>query len=150
MVFWVTAFVLCVPLHGQETGQTASEGEQNSSAFFFALGENILSNTLLYLVDRHIAKEAWVQITPASIGENLSGPWVWARDEYFTNQFGHPYQGSIYHTVARSNGFNIYLAMAVVSQKEKKNEEEEIWQERALALYPTNRFKETLLRQAGK
>jgi hypothetical protein len=45
---------------------------------------------------------------------------------------------------------NIYLAMAVVSQKEKKNDEERIWQGRALALYPTNRFRETLLRQTGK
>jgi tetratricopeptide (TPR) repeat protein len=42
--------------------------------------------------------------------------------------------------------YNIYLAMAVVSQKEKKNDEERIWQRRALALYPTNRFRETLLR----
>jgi tetratricopeptide (TPR) repeat protein len=40
--------------------------------------------------------------------------------------------------------FNIYLAMAIVCQKEKKNEEAGIWQNRALALYPTNRFMETL------
>jgi tetratricopeptide (TPR) repeat protein len=40
---------------------------------------------------------------------------------------------------------NIYLVMAVVCKKEKKADEEMIWQERALALYPTNRFKEMLL-----
>jgi tetratricopeptide (TPR) repeat protein len=45
---------------------------------------------------------------------------------------------------------NIYLTMAVVCQKEKKNGEERIWQEKALALYPSNRFRETLLRQAAK
>jgi hypothetical protein len=45
---------------------------------------------------------------------------------------------------------NIYLAMAVVCQKEKKTDEERIWQGKAFALYPTNRFRETLLKQAGK
>jgi tetratricopeptide (TPR) repeat protein len=41
---------------------------------------------------------------------------------------------------------NIYLAMALVCQKEKKTDEEKIWQGGALALYPANRFRETLLR----
>jgi tetratricopeptide (TPR) repeat protein len=41
---------------------------------------------------------------------------------------------------------NIYLAMAVVCQKEKKTDEERIWQGKALALYPSNRFRETLLK----
>jgi hypothetical protein len=90
----------------QEAGENRALG-----AFSFALGENILSNTLLYLADRYIAKESWAQVTPDSIWENLSGPWEWDRDEYFTNQFGHPYQGSIYHTAARSNGFIFYQAI---------------------------------------
>jgi hypothetical protein len=49
-------------------------------------------------------------------------------------------------SLEREDLCNIYLAMAVVSQKEKKNDEERIWQGMALALYPTNRFRETLLR----
>jgi tetratricopeptide (TPR) repeat protein len=53
-------------------------------------------------------------------------------------------------SLEREDLCNIYLAMAVVCQKEKKTDEERIWQERALALYPTNRFRETLLRKAGK
>jgi tetratricopeptide (TPR) repeat protein len=40
---------------------------------------------------------------------------------------------------------NIYLAMAVVCKKENKYEEERNWQGQALAMYPTNRFRETLL-----
>ena len=110
-VLLVIAFVLCIPLYGQESGEKAAEGERNSGAFFFALGENILSNTLLYLANRYIAQEAWARVTPASMWENLTGPWEWDRDEYFTNQFGHPYQGSIYHAAARSNGFSFYEAI---------------------------------------
>jgi tetratricopeptide (TPR) repeat protein len=45
---------------------------------------------------------------------------------------------------------NIYLAMALICEHEKKPDEERIWQGRTLALYPTNRFRETLLRQMGK
>jgi hypothetical protein len=70
-----------------------------------------LSNGLLHLADRYIAQEAWAQTSPASIWENLTGPWEWDRDEYFTNHFGHPYQGSIYHAAARSNGFGFYEAI---------------------------------------
>jgi hypothetical protein len=98
--------VLCT-----QTGQEISVEKQASGAFFFALGENILSNSLLCLADRYIAREAWAQVTPDSIWENLTGPWEWDRDEYFANQFGHPYQGSIYHAAARSNGFNFYQAV---------------------------------------
>jgi hypothetical protein len=85
-IILVAAFVLCVPLYGQETGQKTAEENRMPGAFFFALGENILSNTLLYLADRYIAKEPWAQVTSASIWENLSGPWEWDRDEYFTNR----------------------------------------------------------------
>jgi tetratricopeptide (TPR) repeat protein len=53
-------------------------------------------------------------------------------------------------SLEREDLCNIYLAMAVVCQKEKKTDEERIWQERALALYPSNRFRETLLRKAEK
>jgi hypothetical protein len=108
--FFVMTFLLSSLLYGQETGQKTAGQERNSGALFFALGENIASNTLLYLANRYIAKEAWAQITPGSIWKNLTGPWEWDRDEYFTNQFGHPYQGSIYHAAARSNGFTFWEA----------------------------------------
>jgi hypothetical protein len=99
-------FVCCALLHGQTIRE-----ERRPGAFFFALGENMLSNTLVYLADRYVAGASWARVTPDSIQENLAGPWVWDRDEYFTNQFGHPYQGSTYHTAARSNGFNFYQAV---------------------------------------
>jgi tetratricopeptide (TPR) repeat protein len=50
-------------------------------------------------------------------------------------------------TLEKEDVFNIYLTMAVVCEKEKKNGEAGIWRNRALALYPANRFRETLLRQ---
>jgi hypothetical protein len=100
------AFFLSTVLYGQET----SEDKPSLGGFFIATTENILSNTLLYLANRYIAKEGWARIDGDSIWDNVTGPWEWDHDEYFTNQFGHPYQGSVYHTAARSSGFNFYQA----------------------------------------
>jgi tetratricopeptide (TPR) repeat protein len=54
------------------------------------------------------------------------------------------------NSLEKEDMVNIYLAMAVVCQNEKKTDEERIWEEKALALYSTNRFRETLLRQEAK
>jgi hypothetical protein len=98
-------------LYGQEAPQESFVGKPDAGSFFFAIGENIISNTLLYLANRYIDKASWAVVTPDSLLDNITGHWGWDGDEYFTNQFGHPYQGSVYHVAARSNGFNFYYAM---------------------------------------
>jgi hypothetical protein len=108
---FLVAFLLGSLLYGEQFGQKIAEKPPVADIFSLAIGEGILSNTLLFLADKYIAQEAWTQVTPDSIWENLTGPWEWDRDEYFTNQFGHPYQGSIYHVAARSNGFGFWEAM---------------------------------------
>jgi hypothetical protein len=55
------------------------------------------------LVDR-----ASFTVTPASIRRNLRGPWVVDEDPFQINQFGHPYQGGMYHGIARSNGLGYW------------------------------------------
>jgi tetratricopeptide (TPR) repeat protein len=54
------------------------------------------------------------------------------------------------NSMEKEDMVNIYLAMAVVCQHERQTDEEKIWQGKALALYPTNRFRETLLKQEVK
>ena len=39
------------------------------------------------------------------------GPWVVDRDAFAVNQFGHPYQGSMYHGFARSAGLNYWESL---------------------------------------
>ncbi|MDR0399709.1 MAG: DUF3943 domain-containing protein [Treponema sp.] len=53
-------------------------------------------------------KEPWAQVDFAAIRKNFVEPWEWDRDEFFTNQFLHPYEGSVYHVAARTNGFGFY------------------------------------------
>jgi hypothetical protein len=109
---FLVAFLIGSLLYGEQFGQKTAEKPPGMDTFSLAIGEGILSNTLLFLADKYIAQEAWTQVTPDSIRENLTGPWEWDRDKYFTNQFGHPYQGSTYHVAARSNGFGFWEAMS--------------------------------------
>ena len=48
-----------------------------------------------------------------SIRHNLRGPWVVDNDPFSTNQFAHPYQGSLYHSAGRSMGLNYWQASAL-------------------------------------
>jgi hypothetical protein len=50
-------------------------------------------------------------VSTSSIRRNLRGPWVTDNDPYSINQFGHPYQGSMYHGLARSAGLNYWESL---------------------------------------
>lgn len=47
-----------------------------------------------------------------SIEDNFTGSWVYDSDSFDINQFGHPYQGSLYHGFARSAGHGYWTSMA--------------------------------------
>src|SRR5688572_28329409 len=47
----------------------------------------------------------------ASIRRNLRREWVVDEDGYLINQLGHPIQGSIYHTFARSSQLNYWQSL---------------------------------------
>jgi len=48
------------------------------------------------------------RVTLDSIRTNLRSGWGTDRDPFNVNQFGHPYQGAMYHGFARSTGFNYW------------------------------------------
>lgn len=48
--------------------------------------------------------------TTRSIRENLTQPWVLDEDALLTNQIGHPYQGGLYFTAARSSGLGFWTS----------------------------------------
>ena len=52
-------------------------------------------------------------VTWSSIKRNLRGPWVVDDDPFRTNQFGHPYQGAMYHGAARATGHGYWESSAV-------------------------------------
>jgi hypothetical protein len=72
--FLVITFLSGSLLYGEQAGQESTEEKSIPGVFFLTMSESILSNTLLYLADRYIAKETWTWTSPASIRENLTGP----------------------------------------------------------------------------
>ena len=52
------------------------------------------------------------RVTTETIKNNLRGPWVTDNDPFSVNQFGHPYQGAMYHGFARSAGLGYWESSA--------------------------------------
>lgn len=64
---------------------------------------------LLNQLDRHITSDPEDYETgPGTIHRNLSRRWKFDEDPFAVNQFGHPFQGSIYYGLARSQGLNFW------------------------------------------
>jgi hypothetical protein len=59
---------------------------------------------LLNRVDNQYFDCCDYRVTNESVRRNLRSSWVVDRDPFAVNQLGHPYQGSMYHTFARSAG----------------------------------------------
>lgn len=66
---------------------------------------------LLNAVDRFAVDEDTYGSDLSSCRNNLDSAWVIDRDPFATNQFLHPYQGSIYHNFARSAGLNYWQSL---------------------------------------
>jgi hypothetical protein len=74
--------------------------------------EIVAMDAALNLGGRLLVDRAEFTVTPASIRRNLRGPWVVDEDPFQINQLGHPYQGAMYHGIARSNGLGYWPAAA--------------------------------------
>lgn len=51
------------------------------------------------------------QISPRSWWRNIEAGWKWDDNAFQVNFFAHPFQGNIYHTAARSNGYGYWTGL---------------------------------------
>jgi hypothetical protein len=58
--------------------------------------------------NRWVGEAPWADISGESIGRNLRSAWVLDDDQFWINQFGHPYQGMWSMTAARSAGLGFW------------------------------------------
>lgn len=72
--------------------------------------EIVTFDALLNIFDRLVLGDEY-KSNLTTIRRNLRGPWVIEGDPYALNQFGHPYQGSVYHGFARSAGLNYWESL---------------------------------------
>jgi hypothetical protein len=95
---------------GLNTG--CATGASNHKSYILPAVEIVAMDTAVNLVARRVMGPAHYEVTPASIRRNLRGPWVIDDDPFEINQFLHPYQGAMYHGIARSNGLGYWPSMA--------------------------------------
>ena len=81
-------------------------------SYILPVVEIVAIDAAVNLGGRQLIDRASFAVTPASIHRNLRGPWVVDDDPFELNQFGHPYQGAMYHTAARSNGLGYWPSVA--------------------------------------
>lgn len=84
----------------------------NHKSFLLPIVEIVAMDAGINLAGRVVDDPAAFEVTPASIRRNLRSSWVIDEDPFQVNQIGHPYQGAMYHSIARSNGLNYWQAMA--------------------------------------
>ena len=87
--------------------------DAKESSVAIPVSEIIGFDLLLNLYNRRFSGTHDYDVTWSSIRRNLRGPWVVDNDPFKVNQFGHPYQGSLYHGAARSTGLSYWEASAL-------------------------------------
>jgi hypothetical protein len=87
-------------------------GVGDGRSYWVPVADILLFDFLLNQFDRHfIEPREHYRSDWDSFEDNLGGSWVYDTDEFDINQFGHPYQGSMYHGFARSAGHGYWGAL---------------------------------------
>lgn len=76
------------------------------------LGEVVATNVLLWQFSYWAGKD-YAKISGTTIADNFRKGWIIDTDPFWTNQLGHPYQGSVYYTAARSTGHGPYASLGI-------------------------------------
>jgi hypothetical protein len=102
----------CSTSRAQQAADPAPADEPEKSLVIPAL-EIVTFDLLLSNFNRATSGSHDYDVSWHSIRHNLRGPWVVDNDPFSTNQFAHPYQGSLYHAAGRSMGLNYWQASAL-------------------------------------
>jgi hypothetical protein len=82
--------------------------------FWLASGEIFATNLVIWSYDRYIRENGTnpgFRIGFNSWAENLTNGFEWDDNSFSTNQFAHPYHGSMYFNAARANGYSYWESM---------------------------------------
>lgn len=60
--------------------------------------------------NKFVGGKALANVGPKTWWDNISGRWEWDEDSFHINQWGHPYQGSLYFNSLRTNGYGFWTS----------------------------------------
>jgi hypothetical protein len=96
-----------------EAANQVAETKPQEKNFVLPAIEIVAMDALVNLAGRQLYSDpATFDVSLSSIKRNLRGRWVIDDDPFQVNQFLHPYQGAMYHDIARSSGLNYWQAAA--------------------------------------
>ncbi|MHB9296752.1 hypothetical protein PilKf_02527 [Pillotina sp. SPG140] len=90
---------------------TYAQEQETEKKLFPPIIDGLFTNAVFHGTARLFGAD-FAQTNWDSLQTNLSSIWVWDNDGFLFNHPGHPYQGSLYHTAARANGFTFYESFA--------------------------------------
>ena len=76
-----------------------------------AVTEVIGINAFVHCIDRFALHYKFAKVNFKSISNNFKNGFVWDNDKFTTNQFAHPYHGSLYYNAARSNNLSFWQSL---------------------------------------
>ncbi len=88
----------------------SGQSPESQKSYLIPALEIITFDALLNVFDRLVLGDEY-NSSISSIRRNLSRRWVTENDPFEINQFGHPYQGAMYHGFARSSGLNFWTSL---------------------------------------
>ena len=93
----------------------AEESDVSAKDVALAAGLAFTVNVFFNSADRIILNKDYAAVNTNTIKRNLTGSWWWDVDGFATNQFGHPYQGSLYFNAGRANGLNFWASLSIAA-----------------------------------
>ena len=87
---------------------TAVEKKNVDKNFWLPAVEVAGLNFSVWAYHRYLSGEGWSNINWETIKRNFKNGFEWDVDGYLMNQFWHPYNGSSYYNLARSNGLGFW------------------------------------------
>jgi uncharacterized protein DUF3943 len=75
------------------------------------LAETLATTLVMIEWNRRVGAAPWANVSLDSIGHNLRSGWELDHDDFWVNQFAHPYQGTFSFTAARSSGFGFWSSV---------------------------------------
>jgi hypothetical protein len=102
----------CLPIVAVLLALFSASGCSARKNFILPAAEIVAMDTGINLANRQTAEAHFYRVSPESIRRNLRSAWVVDDDSFEINQFLHPYQGAMYHGIARSSGLNFWQSWA--------------------------------------
>jgi hypothetical protein len=102
---------LCLSFTTNELrAQAAPRVQSTPTDFWGAAGSIAATNFLVWGFDRFLKNAPEARVGPRSWFRNLSHGFEWDDDPFRTNQFAHPFHGSVYFNLARGNGYGFWAS----------------------------------------